>query len=107
MFADYRRLPKRWTVDSSVIAALARPFTDLDCIPFLLGYNARLILSLHVRSPGISALNIVSIIYTIEDMSKVLEKVIYHLASFDAPTGTQRSIQLFSRRVGELTMCLL
>lgn len=71
-------------VDSSVIAALARPFVDrlyafsagIEGAPDL--HYARQVAQ-HIGAEYYEQ------IYTIHEMQAVLEKVIYHLESFDAP----------------------
>ena len=71
-------------VDSSVIAALARPFTD-RLYTFSAGIEGAPDLEYARQVARHIGAEHYERIYTIDDMVKVLEKVIYHLESFDAP----------------------
>lgn len=71
-------------VDSSVIAALARPFAD-RLYTFSAGIEGAPDLEYARQVARHIGAEHYERIYTLEDMRKVLEKVIYHLESFDAP----------------------
>ncbi|MFN2159127.1 MAG: asparagine synthase-related protein [Anaerolineales bacterium] len=71
-------------VDSSVIAALARPFVD-RLYTFSAGIEGAPDLEYARQVAQHIGAKHFEHIYKLEDMQKVLDKVIYHLESFDAP----------------------
>jgi asparagine synthase (glutamine-hydrolysing) len=71
-------------VDSSVIAALARPFVD-RLYAFSAGIEGAPDLQYARQVAQHIGAEYHERIYTIDEMQAVLEKVIYHLESFDAP----------------------
>jgi len=71
-------------VDSSVIAALARPFVD-RLITFSAGIDGAPDLQYARQVAQHIGAEHHERIYNIDEMQVVLEKVIYHLESFDAP----------------------
>jgi asparagine synthase (glutamine-hydrolysing) len=71
-------------VDSSVIAALARPFVD-RLYTFSAGIEGASDLEYARQVAEFIGAEHYEHIYKVEDMKRVLEKVIYHLESFDAP----------------------
>jgi asparagine synthase (glutamine-hydrolysing) len=71
-------------VDSSVIAALARPYVDRLCT-FSAGIEGAPDLEYARQVAEYIGADHYERIYEVDDMQNILEQVIYHLESFDAP----------------------